>query len=61
MTKSEGVRFATIEKFQRLGRDSGQALQDGVLNLGRLEVARLDNDPNFAERGVFRLTMEGGK
>lgn len=59
--KVEGVRFATIETFQRLGSISRQALDDGVLNLGRLEVARLDNDPNFAERGVFRLTMEGGK
>jgi predicted phage baseplate assembly protein len=59
--KVEGVRFATIEKFQRLGIDSRRALDDGVLNLGRLEIARLDNDPNFAERGVFRLTLEGGR
>ena len=59
--KVEGVRFVTIKKFRRLGSNSGQALEDGVLNLGRLEIARLDNDPNFAERGVFRLTMEGGK
>ena len=59
--KVEGVRFVTIETFRRLGSTSRQALDDGVLSLGRLEVARLDNDPNFAERGVFRLTMEGGK
>jgi baseplate J-like protein len=57
----EGVRFVTIEKFQRLGRDSRRALDDGVLKLGRLEIARLDNDPSFAERGVLRLTMEGGR
>lgn len=59
--KVEGVRFVTIEKFQRQGTASLEALDDGVLSLGRLEVARLDNNPNFAERGVFRLTMEGGK
>lgn len=59
--KTEGVRFVTIDTFQRLGIASRRALDDGVLAIGRLEVARLDNDPNFAERGVLRLTMEGGK
>jgi hypothetical protein len=59
--KVEGVRFVEIKKFQRLGLDSRTALDEGALSLGRLEIARLDNDPNFAERGVFRLTMEGGK
>jgi len=57
----EGVRFVEIKKFQRLGINSRQALDAGVMEVGRLEIARLDNDPNFAERGVFRLTMEGGK
>jgi hypothetical protein len=33
----------------------------GKLVLGRLEIARLDNNPNFPERGVFRLMMEGGE
>lgn len=59
--KVEGVRFVTIGTFRRLGSKSQQDLDDGVLNLGRLEIARLDNDPNFSERGVFRVTMEGGK
>jgi hypothetical protein len=59
--KVEGVRFVTIVTFQRLGLASKRALDDGVLGVGRLEIARLDNDPNFAERGVLRLNMEGGK
>jgi predicted phage baseplate assembly protein len=59
--KVEGVRFVTVTMFRRLGTKSRQELEEGVLKLGALEVARLDNDPNFAERGVFRLTMEGGK
>ena len=57
----EGVRFVTITKFQRLGIDSIVALDEGVLPINRLEIARLDNDPNFAERGVLRLTLEGGR
>ena len=28
--------------------------------MGRLEVARLDNDPNFPERGVLELSYGGG-
>jgi hypothetical protein len=59
--KVEGVRFVTIDTFQRLGVPSLVALDDGVLAVDRLEIARLDNDPNFAERGVLRLTLEGGK
>jgi hypothetical protein len=57
----DGVRFVEIKKFQRLAITSTQALDEGLLAVGRLEIARLDNDPNFAERGVMRLTMEGGR
>jgi hypothetical protein len=31
------------------------------MKLGRLEIARLDNDPNFPEHGVLRLDLRGGK
>ncbi|MDQ3253699.1 MAG: putative baseplate assembly protein [Acidobacteriota bacterium] len=58
----EGVRFVEIRKLQRLGAKGGtRAITDGQLMMGRLEIARLDNDPNFPERGVLRLTMEGGR
>jgi hypothetical protein len=57
----EGVASVEITRLQRLGSESRKALEDGYLSVGRLEVARLDNDPNFLERGVFRLTVEGGK
>ena len=57
----EGVESVEITKLQRIGSESRQALDDGFLSVEELEVARLDNDPNFLERGVFRLTVEGGK
>ena len=38
---------------------SRTAIDDGVLAIGRLEIARLDNDPNFPERGVLRLDAAG--
>jgi hypothetical protein len=57
----EGVGFVEVTKLQRLGSESQQAIDEGFLPVGELEVARLDNDPNFLERGVFRLTVEGGE
>jgi hypothetical protein len=50
-----GVESVDLKKFQRQGTDSDEALVSGKLTLGRLEIARLDNDPNFPERGVFTL------
>ena len=56
-----GVDSVVITRLQRQGQFSPLALSTGKLELGRLEIARLDNDPNFAERGVLRLTLKGGK
>jgi hypothetical protein len=56
-----GVQSVTALVFQRQRDDSTSALDTGVLTMGRLEVARLDDDPSFPERGVLELTMGGGK
>jgi hypothetical protein len=59
-----GVASVHITKFGRQGAlpsDFSKALEEGKLNLNRLEIGRLDNDRNFPERGVFRLTLGGGK
>lgn len=55
-----GVRSVVITRFQRLDNRGGDALAQGFLPLGRLEIARCDNDPNFPDRGVLRLVLEGG-
>lgn len=56
-----GVDSVVITRFHRQGQFNSLALGTGKLELGRLEIARLDNDPNFPERGVLRLTLKGGK
>ncbi|NOR40412.1 MAG: putative baseplate assembly protein [Gammaproteobacteria bacterium] len=57
-----GVQSVHITTFQRQDNKIDPApLDDGKLELDRLEIARLDNDPNFSERGVFKLQMGGGK
>lgn len=57
----EGVDSVWITKFQRQGNPNNEALEKGRLEIGQLEIARLENNPNFAERGVLRLNMRGGK
>jgi hypothetical protein len=55
-----GVQSVEVERFQRLGKAPNRELEDGVLRTGRLEVVRLDNDPNFPENGRLELVMRGG-
>jgi len=58
----QGVASVVINAFQRLRTPPDpKPMDDGVLTVGRLEIARLDNDPNFPERGVLKLSIGGGK
>ena len=57
-----GVRYVLeVPTFQRLDLPNTSGLDEGVLKMGRLEIARLDNDPNFPERGVLSFEMRGGR
>lgn len=58
----QGVASVVVNTFQRLRTPpDSKPLDDGVLSIGRLEIARLDSDPNFPERGVLKLSVGGGK
>lgn len=56
-----GVLSAQVKAFRRQGSKDELALHEGRIALGRLEIARLDNDPNYPERGVLALELHGGK
>jgi hypothetical protein len=56
-----GVRDVQVLVLERLGVPSRRPLDEGKLSIGRLEIARLDNDPSFPERGVLHLSMRGGR
>jgi hypothetical protein len=56
-----GVQSATVTKLERLHEGPNQEIETGVLILGPLEIARLDNDPNQPENGRLRLEMMGGR
>jgi len=47
-------------RFQRWGQDSHGELAAGEMNFARLEIARLDNDPNQPENGKLEFSMQGG-
>ncbi len=57
----DGVAAVEITRFQRRDQPGGNGLSLGRLDFAGLEIARLDNDPDFPERGTFQVTMRGGK
>jgi hypothetical protein len=48
-------------RLQRFGKAANNELESGAVRVGRTEIICCHNDPNFVERGVLRLRMEGGK
>ena len=57
----DGVTSVEVRTFRRIGAQDRDGTERGRLDFGLFEIARLDNDPNFPERGVFRVELEGGK
>jgi len=57
----EGVVSATLTVFERMDDPSVDGVAQGQLTMGRLEIARCDNDPNRLNHGIFVLHMDGGK
>ncbi|MBW7883200.1 MAG: putative baseplate assembly protein [Caldilineaceae bacterium] len=62
-----GVRWIDTEagkgkptRFQRWGEPARDELAKGQIDIGRLEIARLDNDPSRPENGKLEFIMEGG-
>lgn len=57
----EGVESVRVTRLQRLFEEPKGELESGVLSIGPLEVARLDNEPNYPEHGQLVLDMRGGR
>jgi predicted phage baseplate assembly protein len=47
-------------RFQRQGHAPADELSKGLIPMGRLEIARMDNDPSFPEHGKLSFLLEGG-
>lgn len=57
----EGVETAKVRRLKRLHAPAGVELESGVLAIGPMEVAQLDNDPSFPENGKLELILGGGR
>lgn len=57
----DGVASVVVKVFQRQGDPNSSGIVSGKIRMERTEIARLSNDPNFPDWGVFRLTVKGGK
>jgi hypothetical protein len=56
-----GVESVRVDTFQRAVEPANDEIEHGLLPLGSLEIARLDNDPSFPENGRLTLKMGGGR
>ena len=56
----QGVRAVNRIKIRRRGYFDWKPLTGPYYPVGNQEVLRLENDPDFPERGTLQLTMEGG-
>jgi hypothetical protein len=47
-------------RFKRFGRPQGNEVTEGRIPIGRFEIVRCDNDPDFPDNGQIQFFMEGG-
>jgi hypothetical protein len=56
-----GVESVRVTRLERLGEGPNGEIETGLLPLGPLEIARLDNDPSMPVNGRLELAMRGGR
>ena len=56
-----GVECVRVTEFHRLFESPNLEIANGVLPLRAMEIAQLDNDPNFPERGRLLIEVAGGR
>jgi hypothetical protein len=56
----DGVQSVDLMRFHRWGEAPQDEIARGRLMPNAEEIIRLNNDPNFPERGKFDCQLEGG-
>jgi hypothetical protein len=56
-----GVTSVTVTTFRRYRQPGTDGTAAAQLPMAANEIARLDNDPNFPDRGVLRVALAGGR
>jgi hypothetical protein len=57
----QGVDSVEVTVLRQFGQPDNGELAKGVMAAGPWQIIQLDNDPNFQEHGVLKVTMLGGK
>jgi hypothetical protein len=56
-----GVESVTVTRLERLHEGPNGELSMGVLRVGPMEIAQMDNDSGFPDRGRISLQLRGGR
>ena len=59
--KIHGVECLRVTRLQRQFEVANDELEKGLLTLSAHEIAQLDNDPVYPERGKLELSLSGGR
>jgi hypothetical protein len=59
--KVAGLECVTVRRFHRLFESANYEIENGLLPLRNDEIAQLDNDPNYPERGKLEILVRGGR
>jgi hypothetical protein len=60
----DGVTHVELTRLARLYATEGDAkrsLEDNLIAIAPNEIAQLEGDPNFPERGSLTLRLKGGR
>lgn len=57
----EGVQTVQVSKLEQLGFPDKSALEYGILKVGGLQIAQLENSPDLPENGRLTLILRGGR
>jgi hypothetical protein len=57
----QGVQSVVVNRLERFSEGPNDELKKGILYIGPMEVAQLDNDPTFPEHGTLTFEMRGGR
>jgi predicted phage baseplate assembly protein len=56
-----GIASIAVTRLERLDEGPNQELENGLLPLGPLEIAQVDSDPTYPDRGAITFTVRGGR
>jgi len=56
-----GVVSVQVTRLQQQFAAANGELENGILSLGPFRIAQLENDPNYPDRGVLKITVVGGR